>query len=296
MPEFIFCSEAGTHLDERSVGRVWDRIQRRAQKRGVRPLKLHCARHAWATLALRACKSVRWVADQLGHSDPALTLRVYAHAMCEEEDDLAFADFAGQEAGDVIASEAASSDSERLYPAPTPESDDDGSRNHAESMARREGFARSLRSLPHRPSGSKKNPNPRKINEMELRQRKGAETSRIKRNWRRQTAPPRHLGCDASTDTHLLSRKPSPDLLRASSTDPAHPEERAVNTPANQHAEEPHDLPAIRLPALRLWIIQPSGCHAHWLVFAQLPEFAWISPECASRPHSLIAAGGRGRG
>jgi len=28
---------------------------------------------------------VRWVADQLGHKDPALTLRVYTHAMREEE-------------------------------------------------------------------------------------------------------------------------------------------------------------------------------------------------------------------
>jgi integrase len=76
------------------VNRVWDRIRHRAQKRGVRPLKLHCARHTWATLALRAGKSVRWVADQLGHADPALPLRVYAHAMREEESDLSFADFA----------------------------------------------------------------------------------------------------------------------------------------------------------------------------------------------------------
>ena len=55
----------------------------RAAKEGVRPLKLHCARHTWARMALHAGKSVRWVADQLGHSDPALTLRVYAHAMRE---------------------------------------------------------------------------------------------------------------------------------------------------------------------------------------------------------------------
>jgi hypothetical protein len=33
------------------------------------------------------------VADQLGHADPALTLRVYAHAMREEENDLSFAEF-----------------------------------------------------------------------------------------------------------------------------------------------------------------------------------------------------------
>lgn len=44
-------------------------------------------------MALQAGKSVRWVADQLGHADPALTLRVYAHAMREDEADVSFADF-----------------------------------------------------------------------------------------------------------------------------------------------------------------------------------------------------------
>jgi hypothetical protein len=33
------------------------------------------------------------VAEVLGHGDPALTLRVHAHAMREEESDLSFADF-----------------------------------------------------------------------------------------------------------------------------------------------------------------------------------------------------------
>jgi len=33
------------------------------------------------------------VADQLGHADPALTLRVYAHAMREDEADISFAEF-----------------------------------------------------------------------------------------------------------------------------------------------------------------------------------------------------------
>ena len=44
-------------------------------------------------MALQAGKNIRWVADQLGHADPALTLRVYAHAMPEDETDLSFADF-----------------------------------------------------------------------------------------------------------------------------------------------------------------------------------------------------------
>ena len=36
---------------------------------------------------------MRWVASQLGHANPELTLRVYAHALREEEADLGFLDF-----------------------------------------------------------------------------------------------------------------------------------------------------------------------------------------------------------
>jgi integrase len=88
MPEWVFCSQVGSAPSPRNVERVWYRVRRRAQKLGLRPLELHCTRHTWATMALGAGKSVRWVADQLGHADPALTLRVYAHAMSEEEADL----------------------------------------------------------------------------------------------------------------------------------------------------------------------------------------------------------------
>ena len=38
---------------------------------------------------------MRWVAGQLGHSTAELTLRVYAHALREEETDLSFLDFGG---------------------------------------------------------------------------------------------------------------------------------------------------------------------------------------------------------
>ncbi len=95
VPELVFCSETGGPLDERNVTRAWHRVRRKAQKQGVRPLRLHDARHTYASLALASGKSVRWVAAQLGHSNPELTLRVYAHAMREEETDLSFLDFGG---------------------------------------------------------------------------------------------------------------------------------------------------------------------------------------------------------
>ncbi len=93
VPPPVFCSEAGTPQDGGNLSRIWARFRRRFQAEGIRPLKLHAARHTWATLALESGKSIRWVADQLGHADPALTLRVYAHALPEEERDLGFADF-----------------------------------------------------------------------------------------------------------------------------------------------------------------------------------------------------------
>ncbi len=95
VPEFVFCSETGGPLDERNVTRSWHRVRRKAQARGVRPLRLHDARHTFASLALASGKSVRWVASQLGHANPELTLRVYAHALREEETDLSFLDFGG---------------------------------------------------------------------------------------------------------------------------------------------------------------------------------------------------------
>jgi integrase len=71
VPVWVFCALDGDSWVERHFSRFWERLRRRAQKDGVRPLRLHATRHTWATLALQAGKSVRWVADQLGHALPA---------------------------------------------------------------------------------------------------------------------------------------------------------------------------------------------------------------------------------
>jgi integrase len=48
------------------------------------PMRLHDLRHIHATLLLEAGVPVHVVAARLGHADPAITLRVYAHVLRDQ--------------------------------------------------------------------------------------------------------------------------------------------------------------------------------------------------------------------
>ena len=135
VPEWLFPSETGGPLDEHNFERTWLRLRRRARKHGVRPLRLHCTRHTYASFALAAGKSVRWVAQQLGHSSPELTLRTYAHVLREEETDLSFADVGVQSDGDAVGGVTG-----RLYTSPTDGERDEQSRKSATTMVTQAGF------------------------------------------------------------------------------------------------------------------------------------------------------------
>jgi integrase len=50
----------------------------------LRPVRFHDLRHTHATLLLRAGVPVHVVAARLGHRDPAITLRVYAHVLADQ--------------------------------------------------------------------------------------------------------------------------------------------------------------------------------------------------------------------
>ena len=63
-------------------------------------------------MALASGKSVKWTAEQLGHSSPMLTLKTCVHVMPQEDADLSSADF-GAVGGVTPFSDGA----ERLYPA-----------------------------------------------------------------------------------------------------------------------------------------------------------------------------------
>jgi len=66
-------------IDERNWrSRVWHPALRRA---GLRSIRIHDARHTHASLLLAAGADIVAVSRRLGHSNPAITLTVYAHAV-----------------------------------------------------------------------------------------------------------------------------------------------------------------------------------------------------------------------
>lgn len=78
----VFTSSVGTALSPRNVGRDFDEATARA---GVPRMRLHDLRHVSASLDLASGTSVKAVAARLGHSDPSITLRTYAHVLPHEE-------------------------------------------------------------------------------------------------------------------------------------------------------------------------------------------------------------------
>jgi integrase len=60
---------------------VTHRFSRLVLRAGVGPLRFHDLRHSVATALLDAGYDLAVVAGRLGHRDPTITLRVYAHAL-----------------------------------------------------------------------------------------------------------------------------------------------------------------------------------------------------------------------
>jgi integrase len=76
----------GTPLRPTTVSRQFRRLADAAGQDGVR---FHDLRHAHASIALRAGTPPNMVAERLGHSDVALTLRIYAHCLPGQQTDAA---------------------------------------------------------------------------------------------------------------------------------------------------------------------------------------------------------------
>lgn len=92
----VFFTAAGTprsrhNLRQDVVGTSVAHADRLAEERGLQPLPLgitpHKLRHTFASILVAIGKDPTYVMQQLGHTEPAITLPVYAHAMRRSEDE-----------------------------------------------------------------------------------------------------------------------------------------------------------------------------------------------------------------
>ena len=78
---FLFATANGRPWDSRYV--VRDKLQKLLATLGIPKAGLHAFRHGNATALISEGEDIRTVAARLGHSDPSITLKVYAHASRE---------------------------------------------------------------------------------------------------------------------------------------------------------------------------------------------------------------------
>jgi integrase len=92
----VFLTSTGTarsrhNLRQDVVEPVVNRANRLVEERGLRPLPLgitpHKLRHTFASILVAIGKDPTYVMQQLGHTDPAFTLRVYSHMMRRSDEE-----------------------------------------------------------------------------------------------------------------------------------------------------------------------------------------------------------------
>ena len=75
LPEWVFCTEAGTPLDESRVRKAFAKALEAA---GVPPHRVYDLRHTFASVLLARGVPLTYVSAQLGHALPTTTLQFYA--------------------------------------------------------------------------------------------------------------------------------------------------------------------------------------------------------------------------
>ena len=75
---YVICNERGKHIEPRTYQDFFKKMLREAN---VPNKNFHALRHTFATWALEIGMDINVVAAFLGHADPSITLRVYAHAL-----------------------------------------------------------------------------------------------------------------------------------------------------------------------------------------------------------------------
>jgi integrase len=81
--DLVFCTAIGGFIHRKNAGNIFDTIVERAE---VRRLTFHKLRHTFASLLLSKGKDIAEVSRLLGHSDCAITLRIYSHFIPRKTD------------------------------------------------------------------------------------------------------------------------------------------------------------------------------------------------------------------
>jgi integrase len=88
--QLVFCKANGEGGDYRDAGKAFRAAVKLAGLHGQGRLSLHSLRHSFASLLIAKRLNPVFVPRQLGHSNPAITFRVYAH-LFEQADSAAAA-------------------------------------------------------------------------------------------------------------------------------------------------------------------------------------------------------------
>ena len=79
--ELIFTKQDGGYVTPRNLAEMWYRLQDNAK---VRRVRLHDLRHLNVSIRRKLGQDAKLIADQIGHTDPAFTTRLYTHLFQED--------------------------------------------------------------------------------------------------------------------------------------------------------------------------------------------------------------------
>jgi integrase len=76
--DLVFSTIEGKPLRPNTITRAWTMLTAKA---GVKPIRLHDARHTHASIMLKQGVHPKIVQERLGHSSIEITLDIYSHVM-----------------------------------------------------------------------------------------------------------------------------------------------------------------------------------------------------------------------
>ena len=77
--DLIFPNEAGNPINHDNMCHRY--VKPALKKAGLKNLRFHDLRHTYASLLIEQGENIKYIQIQLGHSNPTMTLNVYAHLM-----------------------------------------------------------------------------------------------------------------------------------------------------------------------------------------------------------------------